>query len=74
MWRFLVTQRRRVAGAVAAGVLTIAASVCLMAISAYLIERASQKPPILSLEVAIVSVRFFGNAVLAGAGRAIVAM
>jgi len=33
-----------------------------MAISAYLIERASQRPPILSLMVAIVAVRFFGIA------------
>jgi thiol reductant ABC exporter CydC subunit len=60
MWRFLAAQRWRIAGAVVAGALTIGASVCLMAISAYLIERASQRPPILSLEVAIVSVRFFG--------------
>jgi thiol reductant ABC exporter CydC subunit len=60
MWRFLAGQRWRIAGAVAAGVLTILSSVCLLAISAYLIERASQRPPILSLEVAIVSVRFFG--------------
>ena len=56
MWRFLGAQRWRIAGAVAAGVLTIGASVCLLAISAYLIERAAQRPPILSLEVAIVSV------------------
>jgi thiol reductant ABC exporter CydC subunit len=60
MWRFLVVQRWRIAGAVCAGALTIVSSVCLMAISAYLIERAAQRPPILSLEVAIVSVRFFG--------------
>jgi thiol reductant ABC exporter CydC subunit len=60
MWRFLAAQRWRIAGAVTAGALTIGASVCLMAISAYLIERAAQRPPILSLEIAIVSVRFFG--------------
>jgi thiol reductant ABC exporter CydC subunit len=62
MWRFLTAQRWRIAGAVTAGVMTIAASVCLLGISAYLIERASQRPPILSLEIAIVSVRFFGIA------------
>lgn len=60
MMRFIVGERLRIAGAVAAGVLTILSSVCLLAVSAYLIERASQRPPILSLEVAIVSVRFFG--------------
>jgi thiol reductant ABC exporter CydC subunit len=60
MWSFLAAQRWRIAGAVAAGALTIGASVCLMAVSAYLIERAAQRPPILSLEIAIVSVRFFG--------------
>jgi thiol reductant ABC exporter CydC subunit len=62
MWRFLAAHRWRIIGAVAAGALTIGASVCLMAISAYLLERAAQQPPILSLEVAIVSVRFFGIA------------
>jgi ABC-type transport system involved in cytochrome bd biosynthesis fused ATPase/permease subunit len=60
MMHFIVGARLRIAGAVAAGVLTILSSVCLLAVSAYLIERASQRPPILSLEVAIVSVRFFG--------------
>lgn len=60
MIRFIVGERLRIAGAVAAGVMTILSSVCLLAVSAYLIERASQRPPILSLEVAIVSVRFFG--------------
>jgi thiol reductant ABC exporter CydC subunit len=59
---YLVSQRRRITAAVVAGVLTIAASVGLMSTSAYLIERASQRPPILSLEIAIVSVRFFGIA------------
>lgn len=60
MLRFLLAQRWRIVGAVAAGAMTIIASVCLLAISAYLIERASERPPILSLEIAIVSVRFFG--------------
>ena len=60
MTRFVVGERARISGAVAAGVMTILSSVCLLAVSAYLIERASQRPPILSLEVAIVSVRFFG--------------
>ena len=57
---FLLAERWRIAGAVLAGTLTICASVGLMGVSAYLIERASQRPPILSLEIAIVSVRFFG--------------
>ncbi|HLJ67728.1 MAG TPA: thiol reductant ABC exporter subunit CydC, partial [Chloroflexota bacterium] len=43
-------------------VLTILSSVGLLAVSAYLIERASQRPPILSLMVAIVAVRLFGIA------------
>lgn len=59
-FHFLRTQKLRLAGAILSGLCTILASVCLMAISAYLIERASQRPPILSLMVAITSVRFFG--------------
>ena len=57
---FLLAERWRIAGAILAETLTIGASVGLMGVSAYLIERASQRPPILSLEIAIVSVRFFG--------------
>src|SRR5438309_4083226 len=60
--RFLATQRWRILGALIAGVFTILSSVGLLSVSAYLIERASQRPPILSLMVAIVAVRFFGIA------------
>ncbi len=42
------------------GALAIGCSVGLLAVSAWLISRASQRPPILYLEVAIVGVRAFG--------------
>ena len=48
-----------VAGAVA-GFLCSASSIGLVATSAWLISRASERPPILSLTVAIVCVRFLG--------------
>lgn len=60
MTRFLAAQWWRVVAAVLAGVLTILSSVALLSVSAWLIERASQRPPILTLMVAIVAVRFFG--------------
>ena len=42
------------------GSLAIGASVALMGTSGFLISRASQRPPILSLSIAIVAVRLFG--------------
>lgn len=52
--------RRRLALAVMLGSLASAAAVGLTAVSAWLIARASQHPPVLYLMVAIVSVRAFG--------------
>jgi ATP-binding cassette subfamily C protein CydC len=52
--------RRRLAFGVVMGALAIGAGVGLMATSGYLISRAALRPPILSLTVAIVAVRFFG--------------
>ena len=61
--RVLATARplrgRLVLGAVL-GALAIGAGVALMATSGYLISKAALRPPILSLTVAIVAVRFFG--------------
>lgn len=51
--------RWRFAAAAAAGVLWSASGTGLLMTSAYLISRAAQHPPILSLTVAIVGVRFF---------------
>jgi ATP-binding cassette, subfamily C, bacterial CydC len=51
--------RRRVALSVALGTLTVACGAGLMATAGYLISRAAERPPILSLTVAIVAVRFF---------------
>ena len=42
------------------GALTVVFGVGLMATAGYLISRASERPAVLSLEVAIVAVRFFG--------------
>lgn len=53
-------QRGRLVAAILLGAAAAAASVALMGTSAYLISRASQQPPVLTLTVAIVGVRFFG--------------
>jgi thiol reductant ABC exporter CydC subunit len=50
----------RVAGSVLLGALTVAAGVGLMSLAGYLISRAAEHPPVLSLTVAIVAVRAFG--------------
>jgi ATP-binding cassette subfamily C protein CydCD len=53
-------QRGRLVAAAILGAAAAAATVALMGTAAYLIARASQQPPILTLTVAIVAVRFFG--------------
>ncbi|QTE31406.1 thiol reductant ABC exporter subunit CydC [Pengzhenrongella sicca] len=52
--------RRRLAGAVLAGAVGLASGVALTACAAWLIARASQMPPVLTLSVAAVAVRLFG--------------
>ncbi len=52
--------RRRLALAVAAGTAGLGSAVALTAVSAWLIARASQMPPVLDLAVAVVAVRAFG--------------
>jgi thiol reductant ABC exporter CydC subunit len=52
----------RVAVSVALGALTVLFGVGLMATAGYLISRAAERPPVLSLTAAIVAVRFFGLA------------
>jgi thiol reductant ABC exporter CydC subunit len=54
--------RRRVALSVALAALTVLFGVGLIATSGYLISRAAEQPPILSLTEVIVVVRFFGLA------------
>ncbi|MGC5615823.1 thiol reductant ABC exporter subunit CydC [Georgenia sp. Z1491] len=56
----LGVRRWRVAWAVLLGVLAVGAGVGLTAVSAWLIARASQHPPVLTLSVAAVGVRAFG--------------
>ncbi|AJW40635.1 Transport ATP-binding protein CydC [Rhodococcus sp. B7740] len=51
---------RRVALAVAAGVATLGSALALAALSAWLITRAWQMPPVLDLTVAVVAVRALG--------------
>ena len=53
---------RQTALAVALGVVAVACGVGLMTSAGYLISRAAEQPPILSLTVTIVVVRFFGLA------------
>ncbi len=52
--------RGRAAAAAALGALTVVLGAGLMATAGYLISRASERPAVLSLTVAIVGVRFFG--------------
>ena len=52
----------RVAFSVLLGALAVAFGVALMTTAGYLISRAAEQPPILSLTVTIVAVRFFGLA------------
>ncbi|HEX5248534.1 MAG TPA: thiol reductant ABC exporter subunit CydC [Gaiellales bacterium] len=58
--RFAAAPPMIVAGAVALGAVTVLLGVGLMATAGYLISRAAEQPPILSLTVAIVGVRAFG--------------
>jgi thiol reductant ABC exporter CydC subunit len=60
--RLAAVPRRRVAGAAALGALTVLFGVGLMAVSGYLISRAAEQPPILSLMVAVAAVQAFGLA------------
>lgn len=54
--------RARVAASAALGTLAVLSGVGLMAFAGYLISRAAERPPVLSLGVVIVAVRFFGLA------------
>ncbi|MEU8798208.1 thiol reductant ABC exporter subunit CydC [Spirillospora sp. NPDC048819] len=58
--RFARPARGRLVIAVVFGVLALGSGVGLMATSAWLISRAAQHPPVLTLMVAIVAVRAFG--------------
>lgn len=50
----------KVAAAIALGTLALACAIGLAAVAAWLVARASQMPPVLTLSVAVVSVRAFG--------------
>ena len=54
--------RRSAALSVVLGALAVGFGIALMTTAGYLISRAAERPPILSLTVAIVAVRFFGLA------------
>lgn len=56
----LEVRPRRVAAAIALGTLALGCAIGLAAVAAWLIARASQMPPVLTLSVAVVSVRAFG--------------
>lgn len=58
--RLLDVDLRRAALAVLLGVLALGSAIALAAVSAWLIARASQMPPVMTLTVATVSVRMFG--------------
>ncbi|MFD2792837.1 thiol reductant ABC exporter subunit CydC [Promicromonospora vindobonensis] len=50
----------KVTGAIGLGVLALACAIGLAAVAAWLVARAAQMPPVLTLSVAVVSVRAFG--------------
>ncbi|RHA44526.1 thiol reductant ABC exporter subunit CydC, partial [Cellulomonas rhizosphaerae] len=56
----LEVDRRRAVQAVVLGTLALGCAVALAAVAAWLIARASQMPPVLTLSVATVAVRAFG--------------
>jgi thiol reductant ABC exporter CydC subunit len=58
--RLAPVSRRRLAGAVLLGALTLLLGIALMALAGYLISRAAERPAILSLMVVMVGVRFCG--------------
>lgn len=58
--RLLDVDLRRAALALLLGVLALGSAIALAAVSAWLIARASQMPPVMTLMVATVSVRMFG--------------
>lgn len=58
--RLLDVDRRRAALAVLLGALALGSAVALAAVSAWLITRAAQMPPVLELSAATVAVRTFG--------------
>ncbi|NLG56589.1 MAG: thiol reductant ABC exporter subunit CydC [Rhodococcus sp.] len=58
--RLLELRPKRVIAAVAAGTATLGSALALAALSAWLITRAWQMPPVLDLSVAVVSVRALG--------------
>ena len=58
--RLVPVPRWRLAWATLLGALTVIFGVGLMATAGYLISRAAERPPILSLMMAIVAVQFFG--------------
>jgi thiol reductant ABC exporter CydC subunit len=60
LWRLADPSRARLALAALLAFLSLASAVGLLVVSAWLISRASQQPPILFLQVAIVGVRAFG--------------
>ena len=53
---------RRVAASAVLGMLAVGFGIALITTAGYLISRAAEQPPILSLTVTIVFVRFFGLA------------
>lgn len=60
MWQLIQPVRGRLLAAAVLGALATASAVALMAVSGWLIARAAQQPPILTLMVAVVAVRTFG--------------
>ncbi len=60
LWRLAEPSRARLALAALLAFLALASAVGLLVVSAWLISRASEQPPILYLQVAIVGVRAFG--------------
>lgn len=59
LWRQVSTDKRGISSAALIGALASLSAVALMGVSAWLIASAAEMPPVLTLTVAAVSVRFF---------------
>ena len=59
LWRQVSTDKRGISSAAVIGALASLSAVALMGVSAWLIASAAEMPPVLTLTVAAVSVRFF---------------
>lgn len=62
VWQFFKSSQNALIGSILLGAVTLMSSTALMATSGWLISRAAQMPPVLTLSIAVVGVRTFALA------------